>query len=131
MQCAVLAAGGITLDATEEDTEALASAELYDPSTGVWTATGNMTEVHQAFQMVVLNDGRGGARITPSLRMQGGSSCDAEAVSCAVLAAGGTSHGGTPESTLAVAEIYDPATGTWTATGDLNAARVSFQMLRI
>ena len=37
-----------------------------------------------------------------------------------VLVAGGNGNGG---SGLSSAELYDPATGTWTATGSLGTAR--------
>ena len=37
-----------------------------------------------------------------------------------VLVAGGTDISFTASAT---AELYDPASGTWTATGDLNTAR--------
>jgi hypothetical protein len=71
-----------------------ASAELYDPATGAWTATGS------------LGTGRDGhtATLLPNVK---------------VLVAGGFYTFGT----LASAELYDPASGTWSATGSLNTAR--------
>ena len=37
----------------------LASAELYNPSTGTWTAPGNMTEPREYFQAVLLPNSKG------------------------------------------------------------------------
>src|SRR3990172_7495312 len=76
-----------------------ASAELYDPVTGVWTATGNMTVARTLHTATLL---RGGS----------------------VLVAGGFNFEGVGgPGALATAELYDPATGTWTATGSMNAGR--------
>jgi N-acetylneuraminic acid mutarotase len=77
----------------------LASAELYDPATGTWTATGR------------LGSGRHGA--TATLLPNG-----------KVLVAGGRNESPPPfGSWLASVELYDPTTGTWTATGSLATER--------
>jgi hypothetical protein len=73
------------------------TAELYDPATGTWTATGNMFEARSNHTATLLPDGR-------------------------VLVAGGVSTFATRE-VLASAELYDPITGTWTAAAGLTAAR--------
>jgi hypothetical protein len=92
----VLIAGGIA--AAGQYTATLATAELYDPSTGAFTATGNMTTPRIRHTATLLPDGR-------------------------VLIAGGSrdvSNSG-PTLILASAELYDPSTGVFTAIGDMIA----------
>jgi N-acetylneuraminic acid mutarotase len=72
------------------------SAELYDPGSGTWSATGSM------------HDARDGQ--TATLLLNG-----------TVLVAGG-SNGRSGNDWLATAELYDPVSGTWTATGDMLTA---------
>jgi Abnormal spindle-like microcephaly-assoc'd, ASPM-SPD-2-Hydin/Galactose oxidase, central domain len=72
----------------------LASAELYDPATRTFRATGTLTAPRDHHTATLLNNGM-------------------------VLIAGGQGAG----SSLATAELYDPATGTFTATGNLKVAR--------
>jgi N-acetylneuraminic acid mutarotase len=93
----VLVAGGIT-DALVNGAYT-ASAEIYDPSSGKWTVTGNMTTPRNGHTLIVLQSGK-------------------------VLAVGGVAFNfyGMPYG-LSSAELYDPATGTWTSTGGLNAGR--------
>ena len=87
----VLVAGGSTDGAF---TAALSTAELYDPRTGTFTATGSMTTPRFEHTATLLRDGR-------------------------VLIAGG-SDGRAP---LGTAELYDPRTGTFTATGSMATPR--------
>lgn len=75
----------------------LSSAEIYDPNTQTFTATGSMTSPRQGATATLLNDGR-------------------------VLLAGGVRNVGF-RAQLASAELYDPATGTFTATGSMSAPR--------
>jgi hypothetical protein len=77
----------------------LASAEIYNPSTGSWTLTGSMTTARQSHQAVLLPNGQ-------------------------VLVAGGNNASGT----LASAELYNRSTGTWTATGSMITARYDFSL---
>jgi hypothetical protein len=93
----VLIAGGHALDGTGA-LATLASAELYDPATGAFTATGSMHVPRAFFSMVLLADGR-------------------------VLVAGGLTGSGGTASTVDSAEVYDPNTGTFALTGNLSIAR--------
>lgn len=94
----VLAAGG-------EDNilahASLATAETYNPATGLWSLTGNLTTARSGHTATLLANGK-------------------------VLVAGGCA---TPSgcTALASAEIYDPATGSWTATGSMKSPRQSHQ----
>jgi N-acetylneuraminic acid mutarotase len=78
----------------------LASAELYNPSKGTWTSTGSLHTARYYHTATLLANGQ-------------------------VLVAGGYWVDGsyTPVP-LTSAELYNPATGRWTLTGSLHAARV-------
>ena len=90
----VLVAGGLSGPLDA----ALSSAELYDPAAGVWMPTGSLNTARALHTATLLPSGQ-------------------------VLVAGGTSTL-LPPSPLTSAELYDPATGLWTPTGDLAAARL-------
>ncbi len=97
----VLVAGGLGKATQNTDgriSDALSSAELYDPTTGFWTATGSMATTRQWFTATLLPDGK-------------------------VLVAGG---GNRNKVILASAELYDPGAGTWTATGSMGTQRYEY-----
>src|SRR5438093_818484 len=84
----VLVAGGIGVGGD------LASAELYDPASGVWTATGSMATARYCHTATLLSKGL-------------------------VVVVGGRDDGNVAPG----AELYDPATGMWTATAKMGTAR--------
>ncbi len=86
-------------------------AELYDPATDTFAPTGSMITERYDFQPVLLSDGR--------VLIAGGQGC-----CVAIPFAGGGAL--LSDSTLASAEIYDPATGTFDSIGDPgNPARLN------
>ncbi len=99
----VLVAGGIA-DNTEQ--VELASAELFDPSTGKWSPTGRMTTPRARHTATLLANGK---------VLVAGGFCDPNGTQgCAAVE---------PNGAMAVAEIYDPRTGKWTATGTMTTER--------
>ena len=90
----VLVAGGLSGSST------LDSAELYDPDTGTWSMTGNLNTVRSDHTATLLANGK-------VLVVGGWGSVEAIYT--------GATHS---------AELYDPDTGTWTYTYDLNTARL-------
>ena len=93
----VLVAGGVA----NGGSTSLASAELFDPATGTFSPTGAMTDGRVYHTATVLSDGR-------------------------VLVTGGCPFGrvyaNNPQF-LKSAELYDPATGTFTPTGSMSFGR--------
>jgi N-acetylneuraminic acid mutarotase len=88
----VLVAGGVGGSGT------VASAEIFDPATGTWTATAPMNGLRAAHTATVLPSGK-------------------------VVVAGGSAGG----AGLATAEIFDPqasgGVGSWSGTGSLGTGR--------
>jgi hypothetical protein len=77
------------------------SAEIYDPAAGTFMAAGNMTRVRHKHEATLLTDGR-------------------------VLVVGGADERD-GRGAYTSAEIYDPATGIFTGTGNMNSARYKLQ----
>jgi hypothetical protein len=91
----VLVAGGVPPHASVTG-RIEASAEIYDPTSGSWTATGSMAQERAGHTATLLLDGK-------------------------VLVAGGD---GPSVGRLASAEVFDPSTGTWAATDGMETGRI-------
>ncbi|MGE0192188.1 MAG: kelch repeat-containing protein [Planctomycetota bacterium] len=99
----VLVAGGI---ATTVGPVALATAEVYDPATGVWTGVGPMTTARSLHAAVRLADGR-------------------------VLLAGGDLGSANGFVGRTVCEVFDPTSGTFGAVAPMTTARANFGLLAL
>jgi N-acetylneuraminic acid mutarotase len=91
----VLVAGGRRT--SHINSPVLARAEIYDPATDSWSATGSMSTARYGHQAALLPNGK-------------------------VLVVGGRDSTGTVQAS---AELYDPTTGTWSATGNMSIARAN------
>ena len=77
-----------------------ASAELYDPASRTWTPTGSLAVARALHTATLLPDGK-------------------------VLVTGGLGNDAGSAVETASSELYDPATGTWSPTGNLSLPRHS------
>lgn len=91
----VLVIGGTTVDFNGVT---VASAELYDPTTGSWTTTGSMLQGRERFTATLLQNGK-------------------------VLVAGGDYYDGVNAGVLTESELYDPTSGTWSITTSMGTPR--------
>ena len=146
----VLATGGrIHTGPDYFDYKAIAWADLYDPTTRKWSATGPMTISREDHSASLLPSGQ--------VLVTGGSTVDFNGVTVAsaelynpttgrwtatgsmlqsrerhtatvlqngqVLIAGGDFYDGVNGGALAECELYDPTLGTWSATASMNTSR--------
>ena len=85
----------------------LDSAELYDPDNGSWTLTGRMSMPRNGHSATLLPDGR-------------------------VLVAGGATDDEPPNfGRTSSVELFDPATGTWSLTGNMRTIRDGHAAVRL
>jgi hypothetical protein len=78
--------------------QVVANAQVYSPAGGAFIATGNMTTPRFSHMATALADGK-------------------------VLIAGGLNVANGTQLALGSAEVYDPATGVFTVTGSMNSPR--------
>jgi N-acetylneuraminic acid mutarotase len=76
----------------------LSSAEVYNPACGTWTVTGSMSTAREAHTATLLPNGQ-------------------------VLVAGGEAFINGSPVIFASAELYNPASGSWTETSSMSVAR--------
>ncbi|HUP70918.1 MAG TPA: kelch repeat-containing protein [Acidimicrobiales bacterium] len=120
----VLVAGGAT---QELERPPIASAELYDAVSGVWKATGAMGTARTNHSATLLDGPAchqsgppgycGQVLVTGGLGPAGGvgaATCDRRPPSPSCPG----------ETALTSAELYDPATGLWSPTGEMSVARL-------
>jgi hypothetical protein len=103
----VLITGGFSFDKSAcfdaGTSPPLMSAELYDPSSGSFAPTGSMSEARGLHTATLLSTGK------------------------VLIVGGGNTGGGRPPFAgdgSATAEVYDPATGTFTPTANMSTARI-------
>ena len=97
---AILLNTGKVLVAGGNNRSSLSSAELYNPGTGTFTTTGNLITARDTHTATLLNNGQ-------------------------VVLVGGFNVSNGTTTYLSSGELYNPATGTFTATGSLSTARAS------
>jgi hypothetical protein len=138
----LLATGQVLVMGGSNSSGALSSAELYNPATGKFTATGDMGAARTLFTATPLPNGQAlvtggevGGAVTSSAELfnpatgafssTGSMTVPRERGTATllqngrVLVAGGDNSSGD----LSSAELYNPATGTFSPTGSMNVAR--------
>ena len=98
----VLVAGGV------HRFHQVTNAELYDPASGTWAATGAMNVARSGQTATLLRSGQ---------VLVAGGGCNGSGYGC---------DAGSFEAALRSAELYNPATGTWTKTGSMKNGREDF-----
>jgi hypothetical protein len=152
----VLVAGGKVLLVGDDNLFApgppsATSAELWDPATSKWTATGSLNAPRDLFGVASLEDGRalviGGINdnylsysstklydpAVGTFTQTGLMTYARTSPAWAVLADGramaisGVYHSGTADKIVTAVELFDPATAKWSLTGPLHVGRIGAQ----
>jgi hypothetical protein len=90
--------GQVLVAGGENSAGYLSSAELYNPASGTWTVTGSMNTARVSHTATLLPNGQ-------------------------ILVAGGEAFINGSPVIFSTAQLYNPATGTWTKTGSMSVAR--------
>jgi PKD repeat protein len=135
--------GNVLVSGGSSQSSDLATCEIFDPTTGVWAATGSMTDTRYRSVSIALPSGKiinvGGDPNLKSCEIYEEStgfwtstgSFNISRAACSVtlladgsiIAAGG---GNLPNNAItSTCELYNPVSGNWTYTGNLNSARES------
>ncbi len=135
------------------DGSSLATAEVYDPLAGTWSAAGTMSTGRGGATASLLPDGRvlvaGGSSLAPmfssteiwdpetlsfssgpSMSVARGGHVAVTLTDGRVLVAGGMSVTANPPA-IGSAEIYDPASNSWSPTGAMVQARANHAAVRL
>lgn len=103
----LLSDGKVLITGGDNGTESLATAELFDPTGGSFTPTGSMQAAHEFHTATLRNDG--------TVLVAGGTDFTS-------VVAGSTQGEFVPEST-ATAELFNPSSGSFTPTSNMENAR--------
>ncbi len=101
-----LADGRVLIAGGFDGRQRLSGAEIFDPRTGLFSPVGPLNEARSGTELVLLKSGR-------------------------VLVVGGVAGQSGATKPIASAEIFDPATGRFTATGSLGEARFKHAALAL
>jgi hypothetical protein len=106
---AVLKDGKVLVTGGAIGDKLVAAAEIWDPATGAFSPTGDMTEPRAFHTATTLDDGR--------VLLTGGGSIN--------------TTGGETVPPSVTAELFDPATGTFTRTGDMALGRAVHMAVKL
>ena len=111
----VLVAGGQSVISGRDSPPGIPLAEVYDPSTGLWSPTGSMADPRRRHAAVLLQDG--------TVMVSGGlTERDKRDVCCADIEY---------VFPVASAEVYDPDTGTWSRAGDMPSSKGRHSLMQL
>jgi hypothetical protein len=120
----LLTSGTVLITGGFNSTDVLATAEIFDPTTGTFSSTGDMSATRFAHTATLLANGP--AATNGKVLITGGSSglvdlTTHDSRTAKFLAKGKvlSTDGSGTSGDLATAELYDPVTGTFTATGSM------------